>query len=151
MSSTAATLFTATRPEPDTIAEKKPRRKNTGPDTVIELYGKQLRIEFTPAAQRMLRSLTQPLLVEIELLFSCFVTKRMHFKLESGVNGDAAHVQVDFRAIIASTCDLSNKGGDISHLYTPVANPTPYVPSWCRIDYASKEWRGEFGYERRRK
>jgi hypothetical protein len=151
MSSTAATLFTATRPEPGASAEKKPRRKNAGRDTVIELYGKQLRIEFTPAAQRMLRRMTQPLLVELELLFSCFVTKRVHFKLESGSSADAASVQVDFRAVIASTCDLSHKGGDISHLYTPVANPTPYVPSWCRIDYASKEWQGEFGYERARK
>lgn len=151
MSTTAETLFTATRPEPHATAAKKPRGKNAAPETVIELYGKQVRIEFTPAARRMLRDLTQPLLVELELLFSCFVTKRMHFKLENGSIGDAAHVQVDFRAVIASTCDLSSKGGDISHLYTPVADPTPYVPSWCRIDYANKDWRGEFGYERSRK
>lgn len=151
MSSTAATLFTATHPEPGTVAGKKTRRKNAGADTIIELYGKQLRIEFTPAAQRMLSRMTQPLLVELELLFSCFVAKRVHFKLENGINSDASRVQVDFRAIIASTCDLSNKGGDISHLYTPVSNPTPYVPNWCRIDYTSKDWKGEFGYERPRK
>lgn len=148
MSSTAATLFTATRPNPHATAAKKSRGKSAAPETIIELHGKPMRIEFTPAAQRMLRRLTQPLLVELELLFSCFVAKRVHFKLESGISGDAARVEVDFRAVIASTCDLSNKGGDISHLYTPVANPTPYVPSWCRIDYANKDWRGEFGYER---
>ncbi len=145
MSSTTATLFTA-RPQSSTATGKKLRRKSAAPETIIELYGKPLRIEFTAAAQRKLQSLTQPLLVEIELLFSCFVSKRMHFKLENGSNGDAARVQVDFRAVIASTCDLSNQGGDISHLYTPLANPTPYVPSWCRIDYASNNWRGEFGY-----
>ncbi len=150
MSSTAATLFTATQPQAHASAAKKTRRQNTSPETVIELYGKQLRIEFTPAAQRKLQSLTQTLLVEIELLFSCFVSKRMHFKLENGSSGDAANVQVDFRAVIASTCDLSNKGGDISHLYTPLANPTPYVPSWCRIDYANNEWQGEFSYGKTR-
>lgn len=150
MSTTADTLFTATRPESRSTRVPKSRGKNAQSETVIELYGKQLRIEFTPAAQRMLRRLTQPLLVELELLFSCFVTKRLHFKLENGISGEAARVQVDFRATIASTCDLSKQGGDISHLYTPVANPTPYVPNWCRIDYADKDWKGEFGYERAR-
>lgn len=45
----------------------------------IEINGRSVSVEWTKAAARELTRRTQPLVVELELYFSCLVKKFVHF------------------------------------------------------------------------
>lgn len=113
-----------------------------------------MRVELSKAASRHCAQRTSPLLVEMQLLFSCFVAKRTYFR-DAPSNSPGTQVDIglylDFRATYTSTCDLTGKGGGITHNETPIEKFYLYVPSWCRIDYADGQWSCEFGYDRKQR
>lgn len=122
---------------------------------IIQMYGKYVDIELSVAAEQELARRTQPLWVEMELLFSCFVTKRLHFRLlrEDGLNDeDAGRVAYSTKLVfglsanVVSTCELQPR--ELMHDIQPVKNLRPYVPRWCRLDFKQGEWQGEFSYSR---
>jgi hypothetical protein len=117
----------------------------------IYIDDKPVRIEWTKSAYRRLMETSTSLIVDMELLFSCFVAKRVHFT-ENATNyaHDSAmpEILVQFRSTVSSTCDLSGTGGPISHVETPLAGSVRFVPDWCRVDYVNGIWHGEFGYDR---
>ena len=119
--------------------------------TVVQILNRPVRVELSSAAARACASRGTPLLVEMVLLFSCFIAKRTHFRDAPSEHAGTLiqpGLHLNFRAIMTKTCDLSHEGGGITHSDMPVENPRPYVPSWCRIGYAGGQWSCEFGYDR---
>ena len=109
-----------------------------------------VRIEWTKSACRRLMETSAALIVDMELLFSCFVAKRVYFTENAtkyAHESDTPEILVQFRSTVSSTCDLSSTGGPISHVYTPLTGAARFVPDWCQVDYVSGAWHGDFGYD----
>ncbi len=120
-------------------------------ETFVKILDRPVRVELSAAAVRAGEGRETPLLVEMELLFSCFIAKRAHFRdapSEHAGTRIQRGLHLDFHATMTKTCDLSHEGGGITTSNTRLENPHAYVPKWCRIDYAGGQWSCEFGYDR---
>lgn len=123
--------------------------RDTGIPDQLVLDGRPLELRLTSAARRALAARREPLDVEMELLFSCFIAKRMAFRdvpdprvvARARLTGP---VTVSYRVMLARTCDTGSEPP--RHETLPVERPQPYAPKWLAIDYAGGQWRGEFGY-----
>ncbi len=114
----------------------------------VELKGKLISVTVSEAAQRRLRKMTIPLLVEVELYFSCLIKKICYFRETEDVENCARVMDglfIHFRASMTSKCSIiefdKSRTADF-----PIVNPKPYIPKWVNIDYVGNEWVGEFGY-----
>ncbi len=113
----------------------------------IELLGRTVRVELTPAAQSALRQRHTPLHAEMELYFSCLIRKRVRFDVP--VRGEVAmlgqELSVSFRPVMTRGCAVSEYTPE--HLEDlPITDPARFVPHWLRIDYRNAAWQGEFGF-----
>ncbi|MDH3513645.1 MAG: hypothetical protein OEM83_02105 [Gammaproteobacteria bacterium] len=136
----------------DSIADLVPAparlRRADIPDHIV-LGDRPLELRLTPAARRALAARHEPLDVEMELLFSCFVAKRMAFRdvpdpqvvARARLSGP---VTVSYRVMLTRTCETASEPP--RHETLPVECPQPYAPKWLALDYAAGQWRGEFGY-----
>ena len=121
----------------------------------IRLHGREVRVQLTRAAQRAAAGLAQPMLVEMELYFSCLVRKQVLVKplVETCLPHDAlvplgGDLLLGFRPVVAEQCRIADLGGEAPPLKTmPVTRPGAYVPHWLRLDFRKGQWLGEFGYQ----
>ncbi len=113
----------------------------------VTLHGKSLEIRLTKAAQKALARRDQPLVAEMELLFSCLLRKRVYFdeSLEQSTPVDD-HLAVRFKPIMTRRCSVAEGGATPPSVGFPLENPRPYVPNWLAIDYRRGKWIGNFGY-----
>jgi len=113
----------------------------------LSLHGKSIDIRLTNAAEGALARLGSPLVVEMELLFSCLLRKRVLFGgALAGAYPVNDRLAIRFRPIMTRHCNVSDNDGPPPSDDFPIANPRPYVPNWLRIDFRRGEWVGEFGY-----
>lgn len=117
-------------------------------ETVI-LHGKAVALTLTSRARRALADLSEPLVVEMELYFSCLIRKAVRFcahspDREATQAGDKLYVR--FRPVGSRACGLKLSEGKPRLDDFPVANPRAYTPDWVRVDFKRGEWLGEFGY-----
>jgi hypothetical protein len=113
----------------------------------ISLHDKSLEIRLTAAAKKALALRDRPLVVEMELLFSCLLRKRVHFDAAGAPSTPVNdRLAVRFRPIMTRHCSVSATDGPPPSDDFPIANPRPYVPNWLAIDYRRGEWVGDFGY-----
>lgn len=115
----------------------------------IDLSGRNLIVRLTKSAERALAKRSTPLLVEMELLFSCLVRKQVRFIDELG--DDALLVRdklyIRFRPVVTSVCSVAEHGRNPPKEEFPISDPHAYVPRWLEIDFRRGCWRGEFGYK----
>ncbi len=111
---------------------------------------KHIQLELTPRAAKALSGLSEPLQVQLELLFSCLVRKRIHFSPRE--RGDAFSLQcgndkvaVEFRPIMTKACTIS---GDDAPDYVdfPIQRAEAFIPKWLKLDFKNQQWAGEFGW-----
>ncbi|MEW6253367.1 MAG: hypothetical protein AB1482_11835 [Pseudomonadota bacterium] len=113
----------------------------------VELHGKTLDILLTRAAEAALARRVSPLVVEMELLFSCLLRKRVLFDGPAdGAVAVNARLAVRFRPVMTRRCSVAIGGAQPPVEGFPLENPRPYVPNWLRLDYCRGQWVGEFGY-----
>jgi hypothetical protein len=114
----------------------------------ITLVGKTVEIRLSDNASRALAGRSTPLRVEMELLFSCLIRKRVRFGELDGREATLASdkLAVSFRPVMTHACSVKNLQGAPSLDDFPIANPRPYVPRWLAIDHRQGQWLGEFGY-----
>jgi hypothetical protein len=113
----------------------------------FELHGKAVDLRLTAAAEAALAKRTAPLIVEMELLFSCLHRKRVLF--DGPAEGAAAvneRLAVRFRPIMTRRCSVAEGGARPPSEAFPLENPRPYVPHWLKLDFRRGQWTGEFGY-----
>jgi hypothetical protein len=130
------------------VSAAKAFRRDDIPDHLV-LDGRPLELRLTRAARRALAAQREPLDVEMKLLFSCFVAKRMAFRAVPDPQVAArtrltGPVTVSYRVMLTRTCDTSSQPP--RHETLSVERPQPYTPKWLALDHAGGQWRGEFGY-----
>jgi hypothetical protein len=116
----------------------------------VVMGNKNLRVEWTDRADRALQTRSQPLIIEMQLYFSCVVKKRVLFhdssKLDvTDVNGS---MKIAFQPIQAAVCDpeeFARKYPIGRVLDSPAASKM--IPSRLSIDFRQGQWQGEFGYK----
>ncbi|OBS08597.1 hypothetical protein [Acidihalobacter prosperus] len=109
-----------------------------------------LQLRLTAAARRALAQRETPLIVHLELLFSCMIRKQVLFPESAHpdalpLDGGEQQVQIWFRAVGTKTCLISDQ--PVPDLQTfPIKRVEPFLPRWLNLDIKHGQWRGEFGY-----
>lgn len=115
----------------------------------ITLNDKEVHVRLSDAAQRALADRQTPLLAEMELLFSCLIRKRVHFRdhhESESATPVSSRLSVRFRPVMTRACSVASVQGSAPSEDFPIADPRPYVPRWLKIDFRKGQWQGEFGY-----
>lgn len=113
------------------------------------LEGKPLRITLSNAAQAMLAQRSSPLIVEMELYFSCLLRLRVRFYArdeEASATPVNDKLAIRFRPVMSRQCDVQAVNGKSPLGDFPIVKRAPYVPHWLNLDYKRGEWVGTFGY-----
>jgi hypothetical protein len=115
--------------------------------TTVEILGKEVLVEWSASAEKKLQVLAEPLLVEMELYFSCLIRKAVRFGRNAQA-GDfalaAPRLKVGFRPVMAKSCRISDAEGEPPLEDFPIVKPEAFVPKRLAIDYSGGEWKGEF-------
>jgi hypothetical protein len=113
----------------------------------VNLNGHELQVSWTRRADKALRQRSQPLLVEMQLYFSCVVQKRVLFHVES----EHEYVPVSdsfkvcFRPVEALSCDPEHfaKHHPVKRQFSS-RSATRMFPTRLSIDHVKGGWHGEF-------
>ncbi len=112
------------------------------------LNNKELFVEWTDRAQRQLDQKPKPLVVEMQLYFSCVVKKRVLFHEQ--VDFDTAmvndQIKLAFRSIQSDVCSPEVFARDFPEARELNAVSDKMIPNRVSIDFKGGEWIGEFGY-----
>ena len=118
------------------------------------LRGKSVRIELSESAAQALLDRDTPLLVELELYFSCLVRKQIRFTSlpeEPVENPDHSRVMrglyASFRAVTTAHCRIDETDGKPPIETLPVKKPDLFVPDWLKLDFRAGRWLGEYGFK----
>jgi len=124
----------------------------------IEMPGKQIAVELNHKARRQLNKLEAPLLIDMELYFSCLIRKQVRVyeelsepvadKMEGQFSAQFADIiYIAFRPVMTRACSVSSCDGDSPPLRDfPIKNPHSYNPKWLKLNYKKGRWCGVFGY-----
>ena len=118
-------------------------------NTTIEIDGKQVAVSTSKEADEILTHRNLPLTVEMELLFSCLLCKKVRFFAEQDPSTTSVQVSdklsVRFRPVMLRDCprDEAEKRPTTDF---PIVKQKPYIPRWLHIDFRFGHWFGEFGY-----
>jgi len=116
----------------------------------IQLLDRTLLLKMSAPAERLLAYRHRPLLVEMELYFSCLIRKKVRFRdaidcdIQTDVNDQ---LTVGFRPVMTETCSVdecNNAPPPVTDF--PIVNAERYIPHWLTLDYDGEDWLGEFGY-----
>jgi len=113
---------------------------------------KALKLSISKAAEAQLRLRSEPLLLQMELYFSCLVRKRVYVRdladnVEAVSLGDK--LKVWFRPVVTQTCAMREVERDNPPVMDmPVVDPGRYFPHWLTLDYRYGKWLAGFGYGR---
>ena len=115
----------------------------------VRFSQRAVEVKWTDRAERALQLGRQPLIVELQLYFSCVVQKRVlfHQRVEFDTVVVNNRLEIAFRPIASAVCDprefaLSHPAGE--DLSQGVA--ARMIPRSVEIDYRQGNWEGHFGY-----
>lgn len=116
----------------------------------VDLGGKSLKLSISRRAETRLRQRSEPLLLEMELYFSCLIRKRVYVR-ESAEGREAIpvndHLIIWFRPVVTGTCAIRECEPDNPPVVDmPMTDPGRYFPRWLTLDYRAGQWRADFGY-----
>jgi len=106
-------------------------------------------IELTKAAALELERREAPLVVELELYFSCLVKKFVHFRTDSrGKPTKPAHgkLQIYFRPVTSTACtfEVAERLGRQPEMDIDTKAVRQIAPKRVAIDHIDGAWRGSF-------
>lgn len=112
---------------------------------------RELQLRLTPSAERAVDSQLDGLVVELELLFSCLLRKRVKFPPVPPPGSrqlDVLHpkLAVFFHPVATRHCRLDAIRGETPSETLPLMRGEAFVPHWLSLDYRDGAWQGEFGY-----
>jgi len=116
-------------------------------ESCIDYAGKELRITWTARAEQAFQKRDTPLIVEMQIYFSCVVQKRILFHDQSEHPTQTVNdsLNITLRPVQAESCDPVEfaKNHPVSHQYTSTA-AKKLRPSALQIDFKNGMWCGEF-------
>ncbi len=112
-------------------------------NSTIAINGRQVSVEWTKAAARELAQRTHPLVVELELYFSCLVKKFVHFHETAPLRDTVA---VFFRPVTSTACsfEVADRLGRQPEIEIDTPNVRKIAPKRVCIDYVRGVWKGQF-------
>ena len=114
----------------------------------VRLKNKDLFVQWTDRAQSQLDQKPKPLIVEMQLYFSCVVKKRVLFHEQ--VDFDTAtvndQIKLAFRSIESDVCCPEVFARDFPEVRELNAVSDKMIPNRVSIDFKGEAWIGEFGY-----
>ena len=117
--------------------------------TTIETQGKPVDVLTTKEADAILSSRALPLMVEMELLLSSLLSKKVKFLAEKNKTDSSVPVDeklsIRFRPVMIQGC-VGNQLKSCTLEDIPMVKVSPYIPNWLRIDFRFCHSFGEFGY-----
>ena len=117
---------------------------------------RDIAIHVTDRAMRELSKRSQPLHVNMELYFSCFLKKILHFD-DASSNTDESKVTdklfASFRPLQSKSCNMQELTGDNSPtlIDLQVVKKKAIVPRHLFIDCKRGKWMGDFTWSRNSK
>ncbi len=115
----------------------------------IIINGKNVEVEWTPVAAREMAKRQSPLIVELELYFSCLVKKFVHFREDSrgkpiAVASDKLHLY--FRPVTSTACsfEVAERLGRQPEIEIDSKAVRQIAPKRVSIDHVDGEWCGSF-------
>lgn len=115
----------------------------------VSVNGKPMAVEWTRSAARQLAQRTHPLVLELELYFSCLVKKFVHFHDVAPTRATIAvndRLQLFFHAVTSTACtiDVAQRLGrqPETELDTPVARKL--APKRLLLDFSKGQWQASF-------
>jgi hypothetical protein len=115
----------------------------------VRINQRDVKVCWTERAERALRDDRQPLIVELQLYFTCVVQKRVvfHRRAEFDTVVVNKRLEIAFRPIASAVCDprefaLNHPAGE--DLSQGVA--ARMIPRTVEIDCRRGNWEGQFGY-----
>jgi len=118
-------------------------------NNTIEINGRPVSVGWSKAAARKLATRAQPLVVELELYFSCLVKKFVHFH-ETPPQSDTVSVSdklsVFFRPVTSTACsfEVADRLGRQPEIEIDTPNARKIAPKRVEIDFVRGQWRGDF-------
>lgn len=122
---------------------------NSPLNNTIEINGRSVSVEWTKSAARELTRRTQPLVVELELYFSCLVKKFVHFH-ETPPQRDTIPVSdklsVFFRPVTSTACsfEVADRLGRQPEVELDTANVRKIAPKRVKLDFVRGAWQGNY-------
>ena len=126
------------------MSEKIAREKIT-----VAFGDRQVAVELSQAAGRELARRSKPLMVQMELYFSCLIRKRVRFHHDAAAGefiSATDKLSVGLRPVITQRCGMHDVDGAPPLTDFEINNPANFIPHWLHLDFRKGEWRGEFGY-----
>ena len=119
------------------------------PQATVSINNHAVAVEWTPAAARELARRTAPLIVELELYFSCLVKKFVHFREDSRGRPTVAAsdmLQLYFRPVTSTACsfETAERLGRQPEMDIDTPATRRIAPRRVRIDHVDGVWRGSF-------
>jgi hypothetical protein len=127
-------------------------------------HEKTMEVKLSKQGNMQSQKLAFPLLIEIQIYFSCLLGKRLAFYTEQALDGawqvepelfssmldDAQqltdNIYIRFNTVMTKACPVSDYVGPPPVTDFKINNQKPYVPSWLNIDYKNGLWSGEYGW-----
>lgn len=115
----------------------------------VTVNGKPLAVEWTRAAARQLAERSGPLVVELELYFSCLIKKFVHF--HDDAPGRASVEVTDkfrlfFHAVTSTACtmDVAERLGRQPEIELDTVATRKMAPKRLRLDFGKGKWQANF-------
>jgi len=138
------------------IGEAIPQRRlsSNSHSGSMQLNGKRVRVDISESGVQALVDRDKPLLIELELYFSCLVRKQIRFS-ELAEDPDAGDgparimkgLYASFRPICTAHCKIDETDGTPLTETLPVKKPDLFVPDWLKLDFRAGRWLGEYGFK----
>lgn len=115
----------------------------------VVINGRNVSVEWTAAAARELARRSRPLVVELELYFSCLVKKFVHFHEEAGDRDTVAandKLQLYFRPVTSTdcSCEVAERLGRQPEMELHSDAVGKIAPKKVSIDFAAGAWQGGY-------
>ncbi len=115
----------------------------------VQVNGRTVLVEWTHAAARELARRTQPLVVELELYFSCLVKKFVRFHETPPQRQTVAasdKLALFFRPVTSTACsfEVADRLGRQPEIELDTGNARKIAPKRVVIDFVRGAWTGKY-------
>jgi len=132
--------------------------------TNLVFHDKAIDIQLAQSAEKQHQLLDSPLIIEIQIYFSCLISKRLAFYSAQRSKGISQintveltdklrdsqklskNLYVRVTAIMTKSCSVKDNIGPPSVSDFLIQNQKPYVPAWLKIQYKNGQWNGQYGW-----
>ena len=111
------------------------------------ILGKAILVEWSAAADKAMGTLASPLLVEMELYFSCLIRKAVRFNQTYALQDYVSvtpQLKLRFRPVMTRVCSVSEVEDEPPLDDFQLVKPAAFVPKRIFIDFKHGHWQGEF-------